>query len=49
MEHNATTTGLLNLSALLVANDNCVRMIIVPRFAPPRQPLRPVRDGKRHL
>jgi hypothetical protein len=34
MDHNATIPGLLNLSALRIANDNCVRNTIVPGFAP---------------
>lgn len=34
MGNNATTSGLLNLSALLIANDYCVRAIILPGFAP---------------
>jgi hypothetical protein len=49
MNHNATIPGLLNLSALRIANDNCVRITIVPGFAPPRRPLRPVRDSSRLL
>jgi hypothetical protein len=49
MDHNATIPGLLNLSALRIANDNCVRVTIVPGFAPPRQPLTPVRDSRRQL
>jgi hypothetical protein len=49
MNHNATMPGLLNLSALRIANDNCVRMTIVPGFAPPRHPLRPVRGHGRQL
>jgi len=34
MDHNATIPGLLNLSALRIANDNCVRVMILPGFAP---------------
>jgi hypothetical protein len=49
MDHNATIPGLLNLSALRIANDNCVRVTIVPGFAPPRQPPKPVRDSGRKL
>ena len=33
MDHNATIPRLLNLSVLRIANDNCVRVTIVPGFA----------------
>jgi hypothetical protein len=47
MEHNATIPGLLNLSLLRIANDNCVQLMIVPGFAPPSKPVKPGLEGKR--
>jgi hypothetical protein len=39
MDHNATIPGLLNPSALRIANDNCVRITIVPGIRPVRTPI----------
>ena len=49
MDHNATIPGLLNLSLLRIANDNCVQLTIVPGFATPPKPLKPSREGYRQL
>jgi hypothetical protein len=38
MQSNATFPGLLNLSAMFPANDNCVALTTVPA---PRKPVKP--------
>ena len=49
MDHNATIPGLLNLSELRIANDNCVRVTTVPGFVLPKQPMSPSDNGRRQL